>query len=61
MFVASIEDCCSIEFFDTSLGFDIHQNDRASDPHGGVLLAVKKDLLQLGFPVNPMSRHARYY
>jgi hypothetical protein len=50
MFVASIEetwlseDVCSSEFFDTSLGFDIHRNDRASDPHGGVLLAVKKDL-----------------
>jgi hypothetical protein len=38
------EDVCSSEFFDTSLGFDIHRNDRASDPHGGVLLAVKKDL-----------------
>jgi hypothetical protein len=38
------ENVCSSEFFDTSLGFDIHRNDRASDPHGGVLLAVKKDL-----------------
>jgi hypothetical protein len=38
------EDVCSSEFFDTSLGFDIHRNDRAIDPHGGVLLAVKKDL-----------------
>jgi hypothetical protein len=30
------EDVCSSELFDTSLGFDIHRNDRVSDPHGGV-------------------------
>jgi hypothetical protein len=38
------EDVCSSEFFDTSLGFNIHRNDIERDPHGGVLLAVKIDL-----------------
>lgn len=38
------EDVYSSEFVNTSLGFDIQRNDRASDPHGGVLLSVKKDL-----------------
>ena len=37
-------DVCSSEVFDDSLGYDIHRNDRSENPHGGVLIAAKKDL-----------------
>ena len=37
-------DVCSSEVFDDSLGYDIHRKDRSENPHGGVLIAAKKDL-----------------
>ena len=38
------DDIPSSYFFDQSLGFTVHRNDRESDPHGGVQIAVKNDL-----------------
>ena len=38
-----ISNGCSSEVFDGSLGYDIHRNDRPDNPHGGVLIAAKKD------------------
>ena len=37
-------DICSSEIFDECLGYDVHRNDRPDNPHGGVLIAAKKDL-----------------
>jgi len=37
-------DVNSSEIFEESLGFDVHRNDRPDNPHGGVLLAVRKEL-----------------
>ena len=37
-------EACSSEVFDKSLGYDVHRNDRPDNPHGGVLIAAKKDL-----------------
>ena len=37
-------DINSSEFLNPSLGYDIHRNDRASDPHGGVLIALKQNM-----------------
>ena len=34
----------SSEFFDPSLGYNIYRNDRKSDAHGGVLIAIKNHL-----------------
>ena len=38
------DDIPSSYFFDQSLGFTVHRNDRESDPHVGVLIAMKNDL-----------------
>ena len=35
------DDIRSSEVFDSNLGFEVHRNDRPSNPHGGVLIAVK--------------------
>ena len=32
------------EFIDPNLGLNVYRNDRASDAHGGVLIAVKKNI-----------------
>ncbi|MCG7876680.1 MAG: reverse transcriptase domain-containing protein [Candidatus Thiodiazotropha endolucinida] len=37
-------DINSSEFFNPSLGYNVFRNDRKSDPHGGVLIAVKNNL-----------------
>ena len=37
-------DISSSEIFDECLGYDVHRNDRPDNPHGGVLIAAKKDL-----------------
>ena len=34
----------STYFFNPSLGFKVYRRDRPNDPHGGVLLAVKKNI-----------------
>ena len=36
------DDIPSSEVFDSSLGFEVHRNDRPSNPHGGVI-AVKSE------------------
>lgn len=37
-------DVNSSEIFEENLGFDVHRSDRPNSPHGGVLLAVKREL-----------------
>ena len=37
-------DVSSSKFFDSTLGYDDHRNDRADNPQGGVLIAAKKEL-----------------
>ena len=32
------------EFIDPNLGLNVYRNDRASDAHGGVLIAAKKNI-----------------
>ena len=38
------DDIKSTYFFNPALGFKVYRRDRPSDPHGGVLLAVKSDI-----------------
>ncbi|XP_053372574.1 uncharacterized protein LOC123561157 isoform X1 [Mercenaria mercenaria] len=37
-------DISSSEFFNPSLGYNVYRNDRKSDAHGGVIIAVKNNL-----------------